>query len=60
LDQALPLPDHWKELHMLHNVVTEAWNASAGDVIGAIGLVTLLFIIWRIIVALTVRDAERK
>lgn len=45
---------------MLHNVVTEVWNASAGDVVSAIGFVALLFVAWRIIVALTVRDAERK
>lgn len=45
---------------MLHDIVSEAWMASPGDVVGAIGVVVVLFIIWRIIVALTVRDAERK
>lgn len=44
---------------MLHNIVSAASNASAGDVFGALGLVALLFIIWRVVVAFTVREADK-
>ncbi len=44
---------------MLHEALNTVTGISIGDVLGAVGLAALLFVVWRIVEALTARDANR-